>query len=140
MRPTAIDFHRIKAEHEGIHLRLENWARVYRDRPTRAMARSAPMWRNTRNSARLFNPPPAVAPPDYQDAQQMEQRVCKLPYYHREVICWAYLQPSAPAKMARELHVSYETLYQLLSDARQLLAFPSAAYPTLGMCQETVST
>ena len=55
------------------------------------------------------------------DGLELERRVGALPPKYREVLRWAYVWRTGPAKIKRTLGVTSEGLMQILRDARQML-------------------
>ena len=115
---AQLDFHYVAPEHFRVHALLENWGLYVR--LTRA-SKPAPMWRFTRSNARSWSPPEIPIQIDTQEGDAMEHVVATLPTYHRTALRWCYVERCAPAKVVRKLNVSYTTLFQLVSDARELV-------------------
>jgi DNA-directed RNA polymerase specialized sigma24 family protein len=118
MEAVAIDFHRVAERHESIHARLENWARWCAARRPMWMA---PIWRMGKPLGRQWNAPEPRVLVDASDGHAMELAVRNLPELHREAIRWCYVYRVPPARMARQLGVSYEWLLRLVADGRNML-------------------
>ena len=115
-----VDFHTVDPHQRQIDARLANWA-AWCNCSWGAPA-SCPMFR-------MVPPPPRVRGEiaygarivDKMDAAKIAKAVFGLPEKHRKAIHWAYVRPVGPEKKRKELGVTMEGLYQLLSDGRQML-------------------
>lgn len=110
-----IDFNAVSFQHEKIDERLKNWARWA---IPRGCGDVHPMFRHYRpdNYERDIG-----EPIDALDAQAVQKGVSLLPTRHSLAISWCYIAPGAPNKMARKMGESFEGLYMLIVDGRQML-------------------
>jgi|SRR5882672_2028612 len=131
---TSIDFHRIPENQQAMHARLLNWANYVRVRKGHVCA---PMWRYMRSNARMWHTPEAVRVMDAQDGAAMEKAIAALPRIYAKALRWFYVHQGPPARIARELSVSYEALARIVGDARSILMldvndrFPNHSYTAL---------
>jgi hypothetical protein len=121
MRRDAIDFHAVLFAHEGIHLRLINWAR-YVGGNRKAMSAS-PMFRLYRCPDTWIDPSPHI-PIDTIDGHRIEKAVTALPEKHRDAVRWQYVYSGwgvSVWKACRALAVRQDTLHMLVQDGRTML-------------------
>ncbi len=116
-RVEPIDFHVVEPHHEGMHKRLENWAKWCRYSGGGSSA--LPMFQLYRpdNYEREF----VGISADGTDAQRIMKGVFKLPLKHRAGLNWFYLRPTNPRGMCQKLGVSFEGLADLVTTARFML-------------------
>lgn len=115
----CIDYNHVKPEHEAIHARLVNWERWVRVRP-HGWATS-PMFRLYQSKNRQWEAPVVLEPINSIDAMLIEKAVSFLPEKHRAAIRWWYVFSSDPARMARELALSKQSLSEFVHAARSML-------------------
>lgn len=115
---VKVDFHHVEEHQHAIDKRLHNWSRwVKPHRPSWV----SPMFRMYRSHAWQWHAPEHRETCDVLDAQAIEKLVCKLPEKHRQAVRWHYVFPCEPFRMARELGVTEQALFQLVRDGRQML-------------------
>jgi len=120
MRVTEIvDYNHVRAQHEAIHARLNNWRRWVTVRP-HGWA-TAPMFRMYQSKSRQWHAPVIQTPVDTLDAVLVEKAVAALPEKHRAAVRWSYVHCGNPLAMARSLAVSKQGLADLVTDGRSML-------------------
>lgn len=118
MKVNTIDFHAVQSEHQAIHRRLENWARLVK---YQGMHWVAPIWKRGRSNGRQWETPVLMAPVDTLQGWRVEKAVAALPQKHREAVRWAYVYKDAPAKRCRDLGLTHEGLDNHVRSGRQML-------------------
>lgn len=113
-----IDFNYIKPEHNQTHKRLLNWGAWCNDGSGRSVS---PMFRGYKSKWRQWHEPEMREVVDGIDAQRIQKLMIRLPIDHRRCIAWYYTSNKSPAVARRELAVTVGGLYQLLTDARQMV-------------------
>lgn len=120
MNRDQIDFHRINAIHEGVHLRLLNWARWVR--PNHARSGLQPMFRQYRSTETVSDPQDAHIPVDPIDGHDVEKVVVGLPEKHMTALQWGYVYPWIPLwRVRRELAVTEVALNELMNMGRSMV-------------------
>lgn len=113
-----VDYNLVKAEHEEIHVRLQNWARWVRGGNT---ALSHPMWRFFKEKEASESVPLDHIPINSLDAHMLEKLVVDLPEKNRHAVRWWYVYANNPRKAAKLLGVTMDALNELVHDARTML-------------------
>lgn len=119
MRRDEVDFFLVRDDHLAIHARLEDWARWVRVRPHGWQV--APMFRLYRSKAWQWERPDPKPSVNIPEAVEMEKAVSLLPEKNRTAVRWAYVRCDNPLRMARELGVTKQGLFDLVNVARMML-------------------
>lgn len=109
-----VDYNLIKAEHEEIHLRLQNWAKW--TRVGRFAWMTHPMWRYFKERE-----PQPSSTCNTLDAHEVEKLIADLPQKNRQAIRWWYVYASNPKTAAKQMGVTLEVLDALVHDGRTML-------------------
>lgn len=117
----TVDFSHVEARHDGIHYRLEEWARWVRVKP-HAWA-TQPMFRFVKSNARQWETDPHIhVEINTLAAHEIERAVSFLPEQHRTATRWAYVFSHIPVNaVRRELGVTREALNGLIVSSRDML-------------------
>jgi len=113
-----VDYNLIKAEHEEIHLRLQNWARWAKNGNG---ALSHPMWRFFKQKEASEAAPLGSMPVNSLDAHTIEKLVADLPEKHRHAVRWWYVYASNPKGAAKLLGITMDALNEMVHGARAML-------------------
>ena len=115
-----IDFHHIPTRQDGIHLRLEQWARWCMSHPTGGNVH--PMFRMYQSKARQWEMPVIHAQASPKDNLEIERAVVWLPEKHRMAVRWGYCFPWTPVgAVLREIGTNRPGLAEMLVQARDML-------------------
>jgi hypothetical protein len=113
----APDFFEVRAEHQQIHERLCNWARVVRVHQSSINA--PPMFKQYRSSDTRAEE--LKIPADLLDGWRLEKAVSHLPDKTRAAVRWSYVHKTNAYREARKLAVSHIGLVDLVHMARTML-------------------
>jgi DNA-directed RNA polymerase specialized sigma24 family protein len=115
------DYNRIHPRHDAIDLRLIEWSRWVRVKPSAWFTQ--PMFRFAKSNSRQWE----VDPPIHMEintlaAHEIEKAVASLPEKHRTAIRWCYVFPYIQENaVRRELGATRSALEQLIIDSRDML-------------------
>ena len=114
------DFHRLEAEHESIHLRLQNWARYVRVNHSPWFVQ--PMFRKALTSRQWDLQPHIKTDIDTLDGHKIEKAVSFLPEINRDAVRWSYVFSRISInKMKSHLGVTTDGLDKAVRDGRTML-------------------
>ena len=116
---VSIDFDYVPSNQHDADKRLVNWARWVTVRPHGWHA--APMFRQAQSNSRQWHPPEIKDPVNSLDALEVENAVSALPDKHKMALRWFYVYKGSPVKLARNLAVTLDALFDLIIDARSML-------------------
>lgn len=95
-------------DRRDIGSRLENWARVYQDRPRQGISATAAYCDQLRREA---EGDASVSPErrkiDEQDAHAIERGMRELETKHRLILWWCYIRQAPPEKVCRVLSLAH---------------------------------
>jgi len=117
-KDTYLDFNHIKESHSAVHKRLLNWGEWFRDREPNSIS---PMFREYRSNWRQWHEPEMRNVVDGIDAQRVQKLMVRLPIEHRRCLAWCYTSNKPVGLARREMAQTKQGLYQLLTDARQMI-------------------
>jgi len=116
----TVDFSSIPTRQDSIHIRLEQWGRWVRVRPTGGNV--APMFRLYRSKARQWEMPVLHAEASPADNLEIERAVRWLPEPFRTILRWAYCYPWVPVSaIMREAACSRQDVADKLVQARDMV-------------------
>jgi hypothetical protein len=119
-------------ERRDIGSRLENWARVYQDRPRQGISATAAFCDQLRREA---EGDAAVSPErrriDEADAHAIERSMRELETKHRLILWWCYIRQAQPEVVCRKLAIAHRPATVFVNLFRQAQAAIESVVSTL---------
>jgi DNA-directed RNA polymerase specialized sigma24 family protein len=115
-RDSFVDFFQVPTHQQGMHKRLENWARA---QFSGGGSSASPMFRLYRTPDHWQRQP--GIPVDHHDAAKIAKGVADLPEKHRHALQWNYVYGGSPMKARKEIGCTMEGLMSYINDGRQIL-------------------
>lgn len=114
LRREAADFSRIPDDLKPTDALMANWGRWCRGGTAPNVSPGFELYRSTEHRGAGGGTPRAI---DVDAALRVQAVIRVLSVRHRKVLQWCYVQPTNPARRARELGVGTRGLYELMLEA-----------------------
>lgn len=117
-RDYIIDFHEVPERQQGMHERLENWARTLNSPPGN---HAGPVFRLYQSTEKFTRHENVRVPANAQDARKIAAGVALLPERHRKATQWHYVMRTSVMAGRRYLACTGAELAALVVDSRDML-------------------
>lgn len=111
-------------ERRDIGSRLENWARVYQDRPRQGISPTAAFCDQLRREALGDTSPAERRKIDEEDAHRIERGMRELETKHRLILWWCYIRQAQPEVVCRKVGIAHRpatVFVNLFRDAQRAI-------------------